>query len=316
VAAGRLLGPRYLIGGPFLDQNSIKSVGDVEPMLDLHVQKGFDYVKIHGDLPDDAYKAVMEGARKRNLLVTGHVQRHRPLQHSLGMYSIEHAEEFLHSPGRAALRNPVLAKAAAAEIKKSGLFVVPTLVVFKMIAKYLDDAKFARLRESPAVRYLSPQLQESWLSAEKNTYRRRGPAASLKLAEEDGRMLSTFTKVLHEAGVPLILATDVLGALVPGFSVHEELEYLVEAGLSPYEALRTGTVNVAAYLREPDAGTLEAGKRADFILVGGNPLRDIKAAADVRGVFVRGRWLPRAELEAMLQSVPRGYAEAGRDYAP
>jgi imidazolonepropionase-like amidohydrolase len=231
------------------------------------------------------------------------------------MYSIEHAEEFLHAPGRAALQTPVLAKAAAAEIKKSGLFVVPTLVVFKVIAKYLDDAEFARLRETPAARYLSPQIQESWLSAEKNTYRRRGPAASLKLAEEDGRLLSNFTKVLHDAGVPLILATDVLGALVPGFSLHQELEYFVEAGLSPYEALRTGTVNVAAYLREPDAGTLEEGKRADFILVGGNPLRDIKAAADVRGVFVRGRWLAQAELIAMLQSVPRGYAEAGRDYA-
>jgi imidazolonepropionase-like amidohydrolase len=285
-------------------------------MLDLHVQKGFDYVKIHGDLPDDAYRAVIEGARKRNLLVTGHVQRHRPLQHSLGMYSIEHAEEFLHAPGRAALQNPALAKAAAAEIKKSGLFVVPTLVVFKIIPKYLDDAEFARLREIPSLRYLSPQLQESWLSAEKNSYRRRGwPADASQKIAEDGRLLSRFTRTLHKAGVPLILATDVLGALVPGFSVHEELEYLVEAGLSPYEALRTGTVNVAAYLREPDAGTLEVEKRADFILVGGNPLRDIKAAADVRGVFVRGRWLPRAELEAMLQSVPRGYAEAGRDYA-
>jgi imidazolonepropionase-like amidohydrolase len=314
VASGRLLGPRYFIGGPFFDQNSIKGVGDVEPMLDLHVEKHFDYVKIHGDLPDDAYKAVMEGAKKRNLLVTGHVQRHRPLHHSLGMYSIEHAEEFLHAPGRDALRDPALARAAAVEIKKSGMFVVPTLAVFKIIPNISMTPSSRGYERTPTSAISVPSYRElavagTELLSAKGRTRRSNTIVERRHPPDFG-----LTRTLHEAGVPLILATDVLGALVQGFSPPGAP---ASRGRGPYslEALRTGTVNVAAYLREPDAGTLQVGKRADFILVGGNPLRDIKAAADVRGVFVRNRWLPQAELKAMLESVPRGYLEAGREYA-
>ena len=106
---------------------------------------------------------------------------------------------------------------------------------------------------------------------------------------------------MHEAGVPLLLGTDSFGTVVPGFSIHQELELIVAAGLSPYEALRTGTVNVAAYLGETDtAGTIEVGKRADFILLEENPLTDIRHASSVRGVFTQGNWHSESELASML----------------
>jgi imidazolonepropionase-like amidohydrolase len=77
---------------------------------------------------------------------------------------------------------------------------------------------------------------------------------------------------------------------------------MVAAGLAPYEALQTGTVNAARYLGEADeAGTIEAGKRADFILVAGNPLEDVRNAAAVRGVFSLGKWRSTHDLQAMLE---------------
>jgi len=318
VAAGTLLGPRYLISGPFLDDKSLKSVADVAPLLDRHVEVGYDYVKIHGDLPDDIYLAVIDGAKRRNLLVTGHVQRHRPLHHSLGMYSIEHAEEFLHAPGRAALADPVMTAEAAKAIEKSGVFVLPTLVIFDVIGKYMDDAKFARLQSDPLVAYLPPAIQTAWLTNENNMYRRRFAQgkASLDGLLRDAQSMSRFVKALHEAGVPLVLGSDAFGALVPGFAVHQELRLLVDAGLTPYEALRTGTVNVAKYLRESDtAGSIEPGKRADFILLEGNPLQDIANAAQVRGVFINGRWISETELKSMLASVPAAFANPSNKYA-
>jgi imidazolonepropionase-like amidohydrolase len=107
----------------------------------------------------------------------------------------------------------------------------------------------------------------------------------------------------------LLLGSDAFGALVPGFAPHQELELMVAAGLSPYEALRTGTVNVAAYLGEVDsAGTVEIGKRADFTLVAANPLDDIRHAAKVRGVFSHAKWHSATELEARIAELKAAWS--------
>jgi imidazolonepropionase-like amidohydrolase len=82
------------------------------------------------------------------------------------------------------------------------------------------------------------------------------------------------------------------------------MELLVKAGLTPYEVLQATTVNAAKYLGEYDqAGTIEVGKRADFIVLGGNPLESIGNAADVRGVFTHGKWHSREDLQARLATV-------------
>ncbi|MHC4819721.1 MAG: amidohydrolase family protein, partial [Planctomycetota bacterium] len=110
------------------------------------------------------------------------------------------------------------------------------------------------------------------------------------------------TQALHAAGARLLLGTDCgTPYIVAGWSVHRELELLVEAGLTPYEALRAGTVSAAAYLRD-DFGTVQVGKRADLVLVEANPLADVKHAARRVGVMVRGRWLPAYGLQKHLDA--------------
>ncbi len=92
--------------------------------------------------------------------------------------------------------------------------------------------------------------------------------------------------------------------MIPGASLHEELGLLAGAGLSPYEALRTATVNPAIFLgRENDLGILAPGKRADLLLVDGNPLESLSHLRDPAGVMLAGRWLPREELVAMLRRI-------------
>ena len=110
-----------------------------------------------------------------------------------------------------------------------------------------------------------------------------------------------LTKELHDKGVPLLSGTDSFGTLVPGISLHDELTLLVEAGLSPFEALRCSTVNVAAYLGETGkAGVIQPGARADFILLDKNPLLDINNSRTVSGVFTQGRWLPKDLLAKLI----------------
>jgi imidazolonepropionase-like amidohydrolase len=106
--------------------------------------------------------------------------------------------------------------------------------------------------------------------------------------------------------VRLVAGTDALGAplIVPGESLHDELQILLDCGLSPYEAIRTATTHAAAFLRKEDEfGTVAVGKRADLLLVDRNPLADLEAVKRPRGVMVRGRWLTREQLDQMLAAL-------------
>ena len=110
---------------------------------------------------------------------------------------------------------------------------------------------------------------------------------------------------LHQAEIPLLLGTDsgVMG-VVPGYSIHDELRILVENGFSPYEAIATGTVNAAVVVEkmvgDGNFGTIEVGKRADLLFMDNNPLEDVSAIQDPRGVMAAGRWYSRDVLDKLI----------------
>jgi imidazolonepropionase-like amidohydrolase len=111
---------------------------------------------------------------------------------------------------------------------------------------------------------------------------------------------------LQQAGVPLLAGTDAYGVpcVIPGYSLQRELELLQQSGLSPYEVLRTATVNAAAFLgRSNEFGQIAVGQRADLVLLPGNPLVDLKVLREPKGVAVRGRWLTSDQLKAMLSQL-------------
>jgi len=121
--------------------------------------------------------------------------------------------------------------------------------------------------------------------------------------------LGTFLlSELHQAEIPLLLSSDAGTAtmgIVPGFSIHDELRILIENGFTPYQAIAAGTVNaskvVEAMTGENAFGTIEVGKRADLILVNGNPLEDVANVKDIQGVMAAGRWYSKQTLENMIE---------------
>jgi imidazolonepropionase-like amidohydrolase len=109
-------------------------------------------------------------------------------------------------------------------------------------------------------------------------------------------------KACQQYGVGLLLGCDAPQVFnVPGSSTHYELEYLVRSGLTPYQALRTGTVNVATYLKLPDAGLIKQGYTADLVLIAGNPLQDISQTRKIQGVMLNGKWLSKEYIDAGLK---------------
>ena len=111
----------------------------------------------------------------------------------------------------------------------------------------------------------------------------------------------SMTRALHEGGAHLLLGTDSYKpTVIPGFSLHQELQSFVEAGLTPYEAIRAGTADAAIFLhQESEFGTVATGRRADLLLEA-NPLQDVKNVSKRAGVMVNGHWLTEAEVQHRL----------------
>jgi len=154
---------------------------------------------------------------------------------------------------------------------------------------------------------MPPQLIQQWTSAQENLLKNSEfkPEVARIVIQNRMRLL----KVLHDGGVKILLGSDAPQRFsVPGFSIHREMKRMGDAGMNPYDILRSGTYNVGLYLKEKDSfGTIEVGKRADLILLDANPLEDIDNIARRSGVMVRGRWLPEREIQSRLDQIGGSY---------
>ena len=322
IKSGEILGPRYLVSGHHMEGDKPASINDVNYLLQEHVEKGIDFVKIHGDLNTDIYDALVSGAKARGLKVVGHAQHKLPLKKSLVLNSLEHMEEFLYvSRGTEfshlnsenflpvyrenvqRLRDTVYRLQIVDDVAAAGVFIDPTLLVYKMVGVWATDEELVRLSSNPELRYLPSDVREYWLSTATNPYQDKNFPITKAEVDSNLEVMFLLTKELHDSGVPLLLGTDTFGTLVPGIATHDELAILVAAGLTPFEALRCATVNVAKYLGEENiAGQIHLNARADFMLLDKNPLLDIANSRSLSGVFTHGHWYSRADLNTLLDS--------------
>lgn len=148
-----------------------------------------------------------------------------------------------------------------------------------------------------------------------NAYRQRTGSANFNpvnarlVVENRMRIL----RALHEGGVGILMGTDAPQQFsVPGFALHREFARMADAGMSPYEILRSGTANVGRYFGEwDDFGTVATGKRADLVLLDSNPLDDWRSLSAIAGVMTRGRWISAAEIQAGLERIAASRAGDG-----
>ena len=179
----------------------------------------------------------------------------------------------------------------------AGVWSVPTQSLFETTAGNITvDELLAR----PGMKYLSRTLRSNWTRSVENIRQKYSQVQrNAFLAAR-----RTLIRELQHAGAGLLLGSDAPQIMnVPGFSLHQELAYMVAAGLTPLQALQAGTINVARFFRHPDQGELAAGYAADLILLEHNPLDDISATGGVWGVMRAGNWYGRERLEQMLRGV-------------
>ena len=160
------------------------------------------------------------------------------------------------------------------------------------------------LGNDPRLKYVPLKVRQFWEQGRNAQLADRTTADFVQRAEIIRLSLEIVGK-MSTAGVPIMAGTDAAAPNVfPGFSLHEDMAYLVKAGLTPMQALQAATVMPAEFLgRRAEEGTIEVGRRADLVLLDANPLDDIRNTQKIHAVVINGTLLDRAELDALLAGV-------------
>jgi imidazolonepropionase-like amidohydrolase len=283
---------------------------------------GYDYLKFHPGLTKLTFPAIVKTAHELNMPFVGHVSYEVGVWKAIeaGYSSIDHMDGFIEAitPGADTLTEQQIGLFAAwiayradlsqipkltNALKEKHIAVVPTMALGERWQSPLPAEEYTK---APEMKYMKPGEIKNWVDA-KNTYL----ANPLFTKEHAASYLEVRRKLIYECykqGVRVLLGSDGPQVFnVPGFSIHHEMRYLVNAGLPPYETLRTGTVNVAAYLKKDNSGTIRVGNVADLVLLNGNPLKDINQTRNIEGVMIGRQWLSKAYIQAALKNLERSH---------
>jgi imidazolonepropionase-like amidohydrolase len=311
---GEHFGPRLITSGPSMNGRSVEGPADAERKVREQRVAGYDFVKIHPGLSAAEFDAVAATCNELGIPFAGHVTVAVGVENvlSAGMATIDHLDGYVaalmpankdRSGGYGGFFDVLLANQISedliAEIAEqtaaAGTWNVPTESLFE---HRVGDISIAELRNRPEIRYMPAATVQRWVQAKEQQLSERGFSAEIGARAIDIRR--KIIVALHDAGAGLLLGSDAPQVFnVPGFSLHHELGFLVAAGLTPFEALQTGTTAVAEFLGT-NTGTVAVGHEADLILLDANPLLDISNTRRIHGVMVRGDWHSGSELEERL----------------
>ena len=320
IARHEVLGPRFITSGPALSGNSVNGPDEARQLVLDQAAAGYDFIKVLRGLTREEFDAAVQAAAEAGTHLAGHVPEEVGVARALeaGQATIDHIDgypqymvspEFDPSSTDAGFYGVNLLEMiddeqisqVARETRDAGVWIVPTNTMIANVALASPTAE--ELSARPQMAYLPSDLVQGWVQS------KQGRVGTINRVPDDGRRLvelrNRIVRIMHEEGVGLLLGSDAPQFFnVPGFSLHNELAYMVDAGLSPYEALYMGTVAPAEFFDAEDVfGRIAVGLAADLVLLADNPLVEVGAASRPLGVMVRGEWLDRARIDAGLAAI-------------
>jgi hypothetical protein len=317
----QLISPTIYTSGPSLNGNSATTPESAARIVTDQKAAGYDFLKIHPGLKREVFDTLAATAQRVGIRFAGHVPLQVGLARALDTRyaTIDHLDGYVEAMVRDGSpvtpmqseffglnlgeyldesRLPALVEAT----RKAGVWNVPTQMLIENLVLPVSADALAR---RPEMRYVSAKNLSDWAEWKNSLLKETGSS------EESARRIIEVRRkliaALHAGRAGLLLGSDAPQVYnVPGFSIHRELEALVTAGLTPYQALETGTRNVAVFFGVlAKTGTVEVGKQADLVLLDGNPLVDVRNTTRRAGVMLRGRWYPRSEIDPRLAMIAR-----------
>lgn len=318
VMAGTVLGPRIFTSSPSINGNSVKTPEEGRQKAAQFKKDGYDFLKIHPGVKRDVFDALATTAQSLKLPFAGHVPVEVGIRHALAFRyaSVDHLDGYLEGlvAAETLKANPEggffgfnyvdsadekQLDALIAETKKQGVWVVPTQSLF---TRWFSPVDANVLANQPEMQYMPSKTLYQWRQSKQSL---TGAGFSEAQWKKFIALRQKMLRNMHSAGVDLLLGSDAPQVFnVPGFSLHHEMASLLEAGLTPYTILHSGTANPARYFGQSGHfGTIQPGASADFILLEGNPLEDITNTWKQLGVMLRGKWMSKAFIDAELQKI-------------
>lgn len=321
IAAGELVGPRLIVGSPSMS-GRIEAPEEAARLVREYADAGFDLLKVHEGLSPETYAALAETAHEVGIPFAGHVADEVGLMAALegGHDTVDHLDNFVEAlipeearedmealrgiAGLSELVDLERLPGVIAAIEASGTGVVPTIVLWE--SGILPTRPSDHLKaERPEIRYMPAETVARWAEAVDSGLERYGAENTARIAALRREILG----LLNEAGALILLGTDSPQIFsVPGFSIHREVVSYVEAGMTPYEVLESGTRLVAEHVARggriaADFGVIAPGNRADLVLLESNPLDNIAATREIAGVVAGGHYLSAAAIADNLEAI-------------
>jgi len=346
IDSGERLGPQIFFTGPYLDGNPpsfqpsivVQDAAEARNAVQRLKFEGVDFIKVQSRLQPEAYFAIAQEAQKGGMRFVGHVPDSITARQAsdAGQASIEHltgvllgcstreeelrqrrltgiprGENFMQSLERGRVWDRDLLASYSSE-RAARLFQkfaanhtwqVPTLPLLIDLVYLTPESNRPN---DPRMKYIPSGLLQFWELGRRQSFADQ-TEADFRVRRKLVKNSLATVKEMYAAGVPIMAGTDATAPnVIPGFSLHEDLDYLVQAGLAPMQALQAATSKPAEFLGlSSQQGTIAAGKRADLVLLDANPLDDIRNTQTIRAVILKGKLLNRSDLDALLAEAER-----------
>ena len=331
INSDELPGPHIYVGlmvdgSPQFGNLFVTTRAEARAIVDIAKTNGYDFIKVYNDLSPACFQALIDEGKRQHVHIIGHGVTRVGLEKQLamGQVMVAHTEEFLYtvfSHPDLSTPNPAILDPTPPDpadiprtidfLKRDKAFVTADLNTYATIARQWGKPGVLKgYMHSPELRYLSPVRRISW---SKSSYVLKHTGT----VDANLKFLTLFTKDMADAGIPLITGTDTpsIPGLVPGYSLHDDMDTLEAAGLSRYQVLSAATripgEFISRYVQGAlPFGTVSPGARADLILTSANPLEGLATLRKPLGVMHDGHWYDEAGLQVLLDQVAKEYADA------
>ncbi|HUQ81985.1 MAG TPA: amidohydrolase family protein [Gemmatimonadaceae bacterium] len=330
---GEVLGPTMYVAAPSLNGKTSPNPDTAMKLVRAHKAAGYDLLKLHPGLTRATYDSAVKVAREVGITFGGHVSQEVGIDRTLEVRqsTVDHLDGYIEGAVADPLKRRIMTpgeqvpfsewmagvtddriRDLARRTKHAGVWNVPTMFLWESIyGTFSPDSAAQR----PEMKYAPKQWVTGWVNQKNNQAKAlANENVSADAAKQLLAQRRKLLKALADAGAPLLMGTDSPQMFnVPGFALHRELRLMGEAGLTPYQVLESGTRNVGLYVErdlEQDGkfGTVAVGNWADLVLLDGNPLQSLDNVGKRAGVMVRGRWVPKSEIDAGLSALAARYA--------